>query len=112
MHLTNKVDMPDMISFNFRTGYRSNRLVLEAVLSNMITLGGLDIRKNDMPFPSNKMNATMMGGHFRYDLPVIKRLSLTGGAAFTIAGRNVGQATSFDAGVYYILDFSPKKKQK
>lgn len=112
LHLTDKVDMPDMASFNFRTGYRSNNLVVEAVVSNMITLGGFDIRKNDMPFPSNKMNATMAGAHFRYDLPVVKHLSVNGGAAFTVAGRNVGQATMFDAGVYYILDFSPKKKQK
>jgi hypothetical protein len=29
---------------------------------DMNTLGGFDIRKNDMPFPSNKMNATMVGG--------------------------------------------------
>ena len=28
----------------------------------------------------------------------------------TVAGRNVGQATGFNAGVFYIFDFGRKKK--
>jgi hypothetical protein len=108
LHLTNKVDMPDMASFNFRTGYRSDRWIIEAVLSNMTTLGGFDIRRNDMPFPSNKMNATTAGAHFKYNFKMVDGLSLTGGGNYTIAGRNVGQATAFDIGVFYILDFSHK----
>src|SRR5262249_9092359 len=80
LHLTAKVDMPDMASFNFRTGYRSERWIVEGVVSQMNTLGGFDIRKNDMPFPSNKMNATMVGGHFKYNFPMVDGLSLIGGA--------------------------------
>ncbi|MHA4808263.1 hypothetical protein ACX0G9_09145 [Flavitalea flava] len=109
-HLTNKVDMPNLLSFNFRTGYRSERWIIEAVLNNMKTLGGFDIRKNDMPFPSNKMNATMVGAHFKYNFKVVTGLSLTGGGNYTVAGRNVGQATAFDIGAFYIFDFSHKKK--
>lgn len=109
-HLTNKVDMPNLLSFNFRTGYRSERWIIEAVLNNMNTLGGFDIRKNDMPFPSNKMNATMAGAHFKYNFKAVTGLSLTGGGNYTVAGRNVGQATAFDIGVFYILDFSHKAK--
>jgi hypothetical protein len=112
LHLTNKVDMPDMLSFNFRTGYRSDRWIIEAVASNMTTLGGFDIRKNDMPFPSNKMNATMVGAHFKYNFTAVEGLSLTGGGNYTVAGRNVGQSKAFDIGVFYILDFSHKDKKK
>lgn len=104
--LTDQVYMPDQNSFNFRTGYRSDRWIIEAVLSNLNTLGGFDIRKNDMPFPSNRMNATMLGGHFKYNFPMVSGLSLTGGGNYTVAGRNMGQATAFDIGVFYILDFS------
>jgi hypothetical protein len=112
LHMTNEVDMPDMTAFNFRTGYRSERWIIEAVLANMTTRGGFDIRKNDMPFPSNQMNATMVGAHFKYNFTVVNGLSLTGGGSYTVAGRNVGQSTNFDAGVFYILDFSSKKKKK
>lgn len=109
-HLTNEVEMPNMASFNFRIGYRSERWILEAVGSNRTTIGGFDIRKNDMPFPSNKMNATMAGGHFKYNFKAVDGLSLTGGGNYTLTGRNVGQSTSYDVGVFYILDFSKKAK--
>jgi len=112
LHLTNNVDMPNLFAFNFRTGYRSDRWIIEAVLNNMTTHGGFDIRKNDMPFPSNKMNATMLGAHFKYNFTKVDGLSLTGGGNYTVAGRNVGQSTAFDIGVFYILDFSHKAKSK
>jgi hypothetical protein len=111
LHITNEVDMPDMTLFNFRTGYRSERWILEAVATKMTTIGGFDIRKNDMPFPSNKMNATMVGAHFKYNFKKPDGLSLTGGGSYTVAGRNVGQSTNFDLGVFYILNFSKKKKK-
>ncbi|MBS1603907.1 MAG: hypothetical protein JST42_14670 [Bacteroidetes bacterium] len=111
LHATNRVDMPNFWSFNFRTGYRANNLVLEAVASNMTTQGGFDIRRNDMPFPSNKMNATMVGAHFKYELRNPKGLSITGGGSYTVAGRNVGQSKSFDIGFFYILNFSKKPKK-
>lgn len=111
LHLTDRVDMPNLWSFNFRTGYRANNLVLEAVASNMTTPGGFDIRKNDMPFPSNKMNATMVGAHFKYEFKAPKGLLITGGGNYTVAGRNVGQSKAFDIGVFYILDFSKTKKK-
>jgi hypothetical protein len=109
-HLTDQVQMPNLVSFNFRTGYRSERWIIEAVLSNMTTPGGFDMRKNDMPFPSNKMNATIAGGHFKYNFKAVSGLSLTGGGNYTLAGRNVGQAGAFDIGVFYIIDFSRKTK--
>jgi hypothetical protein len=109
LHLTNQVDMPDMASWNVRTGYRSGRLIAEAVFTDMITLGGYDMRKNDMPFPSNKMNSTMAGVDFKYVWKVPNELSLVGGAMYTLSGRNVGQAISWDLGVFYVLDFSHRK---
>ena len=108
--LSNKVDMPDVASFNIRAGYRSDRLIAEAVFAKMQTLGGFDMRKNDMPFPSNKMIATTAGVNAKYNLPWIAGLSLIGGGEYTISGRNVGQSTMFDIGVFYILDFSKKAK--
>ncbi|GGB08922.1 hypothetical protein [Puia dinghuensis] len=111
LHLTNKVFMPDMASWNVRTGYRSKYLIVEGVFSDMITLGGFDIRKNDMPFPSNKMNSTMAGADFKYELKKPKGLSIVGGAMYTLSGRNIGQSTSWDLGVFYIIDFAHKNSQ-
>jgi hypothetical protein len=110
MHYSNKVDMPDAASFNVRAGYRDKGLIAEAFLDDWITLDGFDITRNNMPFPSNKMNATRIGFNFKYDMPFYPQLSLTGNAFTTIAGRNVGQATGFNAGIFYVIDFTKKKK--
>lgn len=108
IHNTNQVQMPDFWSVNFRTGYRSDRLIAEATVSKMTTIGGFDIRKNAMPFPSVQMNSTMIGADFKYTFKAVKGLSLVGGGNTTVAGRNVGQATGLDIGVFYVLDFSHK----
>ena len=110
--LSNEVVMPDVTNFAFRTGYRSSYLIAEAVVSNMTTLKGFDIRKNDMPFPGNQMDATTAGANFKYTLKKVSGLSITGGANYTITGRNVGQATNLNIGVFYIIDFTSGKKNE
>lgn len=110
LRLTNEVKMPDMLEFQFRTGYRGTYLQAEAILLNRTTLGGFDITKNNMPFPSNRMNATMIGGSFKYTFKNFTQLSLVGGGSYTVAGRNMGQATSFNAGAFYAFYFGKKTK--
>lgn len=110
LHLTNEVAMPDASNFNFRAGYRSSKLIAEAVLNKWTTLGGFDITRNNMPFPSNKMNATTIGANVKYVVTSNHNLSFVGGGNTTIAGRNVGQATAFYGSVFYVLDFTHKTK--
>jgi Putative MetA-pathway of phenol degradation len=111
MHNTNEVKMYDGANFNFRAGYRSQWLIAEAVLNNWTTLGGFDITRNNMPFPSNRMNATMVGVNIKYVLKPLPQLSIVAGANTTIAGRNVGQATAADVSIFYVFDLSGKGKK-
>lgn len=110
MHLSNEVEMPNASNFNFRTGYRSSKLIAEAIVNVWTTLGGNDITRNNMPFPGNKMDATTVGGNIKYVATKNHNLSLVGGGNYVIAGRNVGQASTFYGSVFYIIDFSPKTK--
>ena len=110
MHYTNEVEMPDAMNLNIRTGYRSNSLVAELMLDNSTTLGGFDIRKNDMPFPSNEMNATRAGAGLKYTVYKIPGLSLIGGGNYTLHGRNVGQSTTIYGGAFYVLGFTRKSQ--
>lgn len=105
IHYTNEVKMPNVAMYSVSAGLRSKYLIAEVMLNRMITLGGFDIRKNDMPFPSNKMNSTMIGGHVKYTLPFYTHLELTGDVNRVVAGRNVGQANTFGVGAYYIFGF-------
>jgi hypothetical protein len=110
MHYTNEVDMPDVSSFNIRAGYRDKGLIAEAVFDHWNTLGGFDITRNNMPFPSSEMDMSRIGFNFKYDMPFHPQLSITGNVMTTISGRNVGQATGYNAGIFYVIDFTKKKK--
>ena len=110
MHLSNKVEMPDATNFNFRAGYRTSKLIAEAILNKFTTLGGFDITRNNMPFPSNRMNATTLGANFKIELSKNNDLAFEGGGNTTIAGRNVGQSTLFYGSIFYIIDFTRTKK--
>lgn len=110
MHYTNEVKMPDGANFNLRFGYRTFRLIAEAVVNNWTTLGGFDITRNNMPFPSNKMNATTIGANFKYVIPSLPQLSIVAGGNTTVAGRNVGQATTLYGSFFYVFDLGHKTK--
>ncbi|WP_206609842.1 hypothetical protein [Paracnuella aquatica] len=108
MHYTNEVEMPDMWYANLRTGYRGRQLIVEATADRTTTLGGFDIRRNDMPFPSNRMNLTNVGLSLRYEPGWLKWVTLTAGGTHAVAGRNMGQATAYYAGAFYIFNFGKK----
>ena len=110
MHYSNEVKMPDAASYNVRAGYRDKGAYAELVLDGWKTLGGFDITRNNMPFPSNEMNATRVGFNFKYPMPFLPQLAVTGNVMTTVAGRNVGQSTGFNAGIFYVLDLSKKEK--
>ena len=108
MHLTNEVKMPDAAQYQLRTGWRGKYLLAEALVTNWTTLGGFDITRNNMPFPSNRMNMTTVGVSLKYTLKQYTHLSLLAGANYTVAGRNVGQASAFNAGAFYAFYFKNK----
>jgi hypothetical protein len=100
---SDKVDMPNVLNSNLFIGIRNKGLTAQFQVLNMYTFGGYDIRPNDMPFVSNQMNMTSLGGHVKYFLPFAPNLEVIGGADFVVAGRNVGQSQTYTAGLYYIL---------
>lgn len=110
--LSNEVEMPDASNFNFRAGYRSSKLIAEAVVNKWTTLGGFDITRNNMPLPSNRMNATTAGVNVKYVVTNDHALSLVFGGNTTLAGRNVGQSTTYYGSVFYIIEVGKKSKAK
>lgn len=109
MHNTNEVDLPDMASYNVRTGIRTFRVIAEAFFQQNFTLGGFDITRNNMPFPSNRMNVSLVGAHIKYVFKKLPSLSVEGGGSYVVNGRNVGQATEFNTSVFYIIPFGKSK---
>jgi hypothetical protein len=109
--LSDEVEMPNTSNLHLRMGYRTQWLIAEWVFNKTNTLGGFDITRNNMPFPSNRMNAASVGVNFKYVLRKLPQLSLTGGAHQVVSGRNAGQSFMANGGIFYVLDFSPKQKK-
>jgi hypothetical protein len=99
--LTDQVDMPNVADYAASGGYLKRGLMAAFSLSQQKTLGGGDIRRQDMPFVSNRMNFSRVGGMVMAPVPKLRDLAFRFDYAYTVAGRNVGQATTFSAGVLY-----------
>ena len=112
MIYSNQVEMPNVSQFNVRTGFRNKEIVAEVVYDQWTTLGGFDITKNNMPFPSNKMNQSRIGFNGKYEPAKWKGLSLTSAVFMTTAGRNMGKSNAVQFGAFYILNVAKKNKQK
>jgi hypothetical protein len=106
---SNQVELPQMSDYNFRGGYRSKYLIVEGVADISTSLGGFDIRKNDMPFPSNRMNMTSVGGNIRYRLKSFYGLEFSAGDDYVVKGRNVGQSNMIHGGLTYIFGLTKTK---
>jgi len=106
--LTNEVWMPNVMDLSFMAGRIKNGLELILAYHQQNTLGGGDIRRQDMPFVSNRMNFSRVEATGMYYLPMIKNLAVRAQTGYTLAGRNVGQSFYVTAGVLYTFHFSKK----
>ncbi len=103
---TNEVQMPNVVDFIVRMGYHKDVWRGELYYTQQNTLGGGDIRRQDMPMSSNQMNAIKAGGSIMYLSPHLKHIALRAWGNYAFAGRNVGQSTTFTLGAMYFIHFS------
>lgn len=108
---TNKVMPPNVVDASARLGFVNKHFQVEGFLENMTAQSGDDIRRQDMPFPTNKMDLTSAGAMAK------AHFYTKGGAFFTVlgqysqvlSGRNVGQATMYTLGVQHTFRIGNKK---
>jgi hypothetical protein len=102
-----RVDMPNTFDYAGSAGYmRSNGFMTSVTFSQMKTLGGGDIRRQDMPFVSNRMNSFRAGGMVMYPIPKLESLAVHFALAHTFDGRNVGEATTVTTGLQFTFNRS------
>ena len=105
LFISDQVAMPDVFDYTVSAGYLRERMHFPISFSQQITRGGGDIRRQDMPFVSNRMNVQKVEALAMYYLPTPKKLAVRLAANYTLDGRNVGQSTTITAGLFYIFDF-------
>jgi hypothetical protein len=102
---SDRVKMPGVFEYAMSSGYIRGELVLSGSFSEQRTQGGGDIRRQDMPFVSSRMNFSRVGAWAK--IPVARRnsLAIVGGYSYVVRGRNVGQSSTVTAGVMYLFEF-------
>jgi len=105
LHLGNEVAMPDVFDYTVSAGYMGRGWQVPLSFSQQNTLGGGDIRRQDMPFVSNRMNSARVEALVMYTLPTPRSLALRVAGAHVVSGRNAGQATTVTAGLLYTFHF-------
>jgi hypothetical protein len=101
LFLSDEVAMPNVFDYTVSAGYQHGRLCIPISVSRQRTLGGGDIRRQDMPFVSNRMDFVKVDGMVMHSFPAPKELGIRLGASRTVSGRNVGQATTLRGGLFY-----------
>ena len=105
LYLTDRVAMPGVFDWKVSTGVRKKRIYIPVSIVQQRTLGGGDIRRQDMPFVSNRMDFTKAEASLMYGLTVPTDFAIQVGASTTLRGRNVGQATALTVGAFHTFRF-------
>jgi Putative MetA-pathway of phenol degradation len=101
LFFTSDVTMPDVVDYIVSLGYLKHDLNANVSFSQQYTQGGGDIRRQDMPFVSNRMNFSKVGAMAMYPIPKVRTVAAYFSLAYVVDGRNVGQARSIAAGLLY-----------
>ena len=111
LFFTDQVDMPNVFDYLATVGWGTSRIQTAFAFSQQRTLGGGDIRRQDMPFVSNRMNFSRVGGMVSAPVPGLRTLAVQVHYGNTIAGRNVGQSSTLTTGLSYRLPFGRRVVQ-
>lgn len=110
-YYSKEMAVPDVWEGSVRLGYNKKLGRIHAAYNWNISTSGTDMRRNDMPYPGNKMDAQTISIGGLLWIPPVKGLAVLAMADQVIAGRNMGKAFTWMAGLQYV--FKPfHKKQK
>jgi hypothetical protein len=101
LYFTNIVDIPGVFDYVGSAGYLKRGLLAQAFFGQQRTQGGGDIRRQDAPFISHRMNFTRVGAMVMYPIPKLRFLAPMFGYTRVVQGRNVGQASVYTIGLMY-----------
>ncbi len=108
---SNEVSVPNATDVAARLGYIKDggRIQAEFFAEHFTCVGGDNIRRNDMPFPTNNMTSTSVGFYGKYQP---KNIGFNVRIAKVVDGLNVGQSMGFSVGLLYQLNYIKKEENK
>lgn len=98
---TNEVAVPNATDAAVRVGILRNTFQTEVFAEQFGCTSGDNIRRNDMPFPTNNMQATTIGWYGKYQP---HNVGVNARIGYVTSGLNMGQSTSFMLGLLYQIN--------
>jgi len=95
---THEVSVPNTYDLAVRAGILRKTWQTEVWAERSSCLSGDNIRRNDMPFPTNNMKATAIGWYGKVQP---KNIGVNARIGYVIDGVNAGQSTSYMLGFLY-----------
>ena len=113
LYFSNQVAMPNLTNFNASVGYYHHNRQLTGDYYQQRTRGGGDIRRQDMPFVSNRMDYTKAGLTAMTPFPYhpLHDVCLMFIYSRTFDGRNVGQSSTYSPAIMYNFTFERSRKK-
>ena len=102
-YYTNIMDVPSALGADMALGgfLFSNKLQAECSWISQTSLSGDDIRRQNAPQPTNKMNVSGVNVYLRYFPEFVKGWSIFTNYNQVLQGRNAGQSRGYTAGLTY-----------
>ena len=99
---SNEVRVPNATDVSAKLGWMKNesRIQTELFIERFACVGGDNIRRNDMPFPSNNMQMTSAGFYGKFQP---KNIGINLRIAKVLDGLNIGKSTSYSIGFLYLI---------
>lgn len=113
LYLSNQVAMPNQFEYVASAGYRAHGVMLVGNYAEQQTRGGGDIRPQDLPFVSNRMNFKKAGASavVPVPLPWVHGLQYWFTYSNTFDGRNVGESSTYTSGLMYQIQLHGRSAQ-
>jgi hypothetical protein len=108
---SDQVDMPNVADYTGSAGYLKNGFMTSVSFTQQRTLGGGDIRRQDMPFVSNRMNFFRGSAMVMHPVPRLRNMAGQFAIGHTFDGRNVAESTTLTFGVVYRFNGRPTSFQ-
>lgn len=95
---TSTADVPNAMEASFKVGYLKWDNQIELYVDHFACVAGDNMRRNDMPFPTNKTMMTSVGFYGKYQP---KNLGVNARIQQVIQGTNTAQMTTYSIGLLY-----------
>ena len=99
---TNQVRVPNTYDAAVRVGVLRKGWQTEVWADRTACLNGDNIRRNDMPYLTNNMQATSVGWYGKFQP---HHIGVNARVGYVVDGLNVGQSTSYMVGLLYQISF-------